>query len=289
MPQPQQSQPTAGTKKKKGPAPAHQNKFAFRHNPKSKTTERILASPILHVCRRCHDKLEWRKQYRKYKPLTQPGTCNGCHQRNVKAAYHTICEPCTRNSVKAQELFATIIAANAVAASAVKEEDRPPEPSTVTTPPASAATKLRACAICVKELALTNTDDDNDNDDGQDDLAGRTGRLRLRERRAIERKLEKEAKEARKRAARANEPDGEEGEDGDDDDDDAVDDNYSSDDDDDSDKDFVASNDREEEEEDPFLKAVGGADKLLTGKAYQEKLLGDQEKERRRQQQLATA
>ena len=103
---PQQQHP-GQKKKKKGRAPAHQNKFAFKHNPKSKTTEKILSSPITHVCRRCHDKLEWRKQYRKYKPRTQPGTCNGCKKRNVKAAYHTICDSCTINSVKAKELIET--------------------------------------------------------------------------------------------------------------------------------------------------------------------------------------
>ena len=52
-------------KKKKGRAPAHQNGFAFRHNPKSKKTEKILASPIVGVCGRCRDKIEWRKKYRK--------------------------------------------------------------------------------------------------------------------------------------------------------------------------------------------------------------------------------
>ena len=64
-----------GTKKKsssKGRAPAHQNTYAFRHNPKSKLTAQILATPIQHCCRRCHDKLLWRKTYRKYKPLTTP-------------------------------------------------------------------------------------------------------------------------------------------------------------------------------------------------------------------------
>src|SRR5210317_1710634 len=103
---PQQPAAKTAKKKKKGHAPAHQNKFAYQHNPKSKTTAKILASPNVHVCRRCHDKIEWRKQYRKYKPLTQPGTCNGCQKRNVKAAYHTICESCTQNSVKAKELLA---------------------------------------------------------------------------------------------------------------------------------------------------------------------------------------
>jgi hypothetical protein len=52
-------------KKKKGRAPAHQNGFAFRHNPKSKKTEKILASPNVGVCVKCRDKIEWRKRYRK--------------------------------------------------------------------------------------------------------------------------------------------------------------------------------------------------------------------------------
>jgi hypothetical protein len=35
-------------------------------------------------------------QYRKYKPLTQPGQCNGCKCRNVKAAYRTLCDSCAK-------------------------------------------------------------------------------------------------------------------------------------------------------------------------------------------------
>lgn len=87
--------PGAGSKKKKkGRAPKHQNSFAFRHNPGSKKTEKILTSPNVGLCRRCYDKIEWRKKYRKYKPRTQPGKCNLCFQKNILAAYHTICTKC---------------------------------------------------------------------------------------------------------------------------------------------------------------------------------------------------
>merc|ERR1712232_1225726 len=34
------------------------------------------------------------KKYRKYKPRTQPGKCNVCGQKNIMAAYHTICTKC---------------------------------------------------------------------------------------------------------------------------------------------------------------------------------------------------
>ena len=60
--------PPAGNstkKKKKGRAPKHQNTFAFKHNPGSKKTEKILSSPNVGVCKRCFDKIEWRKKYRK--------------------------------------------------------------------------------------------------------------------------------------------------------------------------------------------------------------------------------
>ena len=85
--------------------PAHQNTFAFKHNPNSKLTAKILSLPNEHVCRRCHEKIEWRKQYRKYKPRTQPGKCTCCQMKRVTAAYHTICEPCTRQSSKAKKLL----------------------------------------------------------------------------------------------------------------------------------------------------------------------------------------
>jgi hypothetical protein len=51
---------------------AHQNSFAFRHNKHSTLTEKIKAAPNEGLCPKCHEKVEWRKKYRKYKPLTQP-------------------------------------------------------------------------------------------------------------------------------------------------------------------------------------------------------------------------
>ena len=50
----------------------HQNKVAFRHNPSSRKTAKILAAPNAGLCTKCHDIIEWRKRYRKYKPLTTP-------------------------------------------------------------------------------------------------------------------------------------------------------------------------------------------------------------------------
>ena len=88
-------------------APAHQNTFAYKHNKNSKKTAQIAAMPIycwdfykidlyIVVCNRCREKIEWKKKYRKYKPLTAPGKCEKCGNRNVKAAYHHICDDCAR-------------------------------------------------------------------------------------------------------------------------------------------------------------------------------------------------
>ena len=243
--------PSAPKKKKKGPAPAHQNKFAWTHNPKSKTTAKILTSPNIHVCRRCHDKIEWRKQYRKYKPLTQPATCNGCQKRNVKASYHTICESCTRNSAKAKEILAAA-ALEAGGAGDCDNDEGDGREESLTSILCPSTRKPRVCAVCVKELALPDPDDDDDVD-----VLERLGRIKLRERKSIERQLEREAQEARRKSKA--------GEEAQDDDDDQM--RLNTIDDDSSGADYT------DDEDDPFLKAVGGADKLLTGKAYQEKLL----------------
>mmetsp|Transcript_9641 Transcript_9641/g.27037 ORF Transcript_9641/g.27037 Transcript_9641/m.27037 type:complete len:173 (-) Transcript_9641:1857-2375(-) len=76
--------------------PAHQNKFAYKHNPKSKKTQKILASPVSGLCAHCTEIIEWRKQYRKYKPLTAPRRCQVCEQKTIKQAYHNLCEPCSK-------------------------------------------------------------------------------------------------------------------------------------------------------------------------------------------------
>ena len=81
--------PPGGSKKKKGRAPKHQNSYAFRHNPKSKKTAKILSSPNVGVCRRCSEKIEWRKKYRKVRgssscPRASPLRCSGA-RRSVEA------------------------------------------------------------------------------------------------------------------------------------------------------------------------------------------------------------
>ena len=78
---------------KKG-APKHQNRYAFKHNPNSKKTKRIMQIQHGGLCTRCKDQIEWRKKYRKYKPLKAPAVCAACHEKTVKKAYHFMCDKC---------------------------------------------------------------------------------------------------------------------------------------------------------------------------------------------------
>ncbi|KAL3938380.1 MAG: hypothetical protein SGBAC_006699 [Bacillariaceae sp.] len=234
-------------KKKKGHAPKHQNTFAFVHNPHSKKTDKILNAPVDHVCRRCHDKIEWRKQYRKYKPRTQPGKCNGCPKRNVKAAYHTICISCTKNSPKAKEIIEEHL-------ETLPEEEREEMRPT-----------CRACAMCVKEIAIPSEEDENEDDS---EIIAAVSRMKLREKKTLERQLRAEKKKSKKSSHSdnsSNDGDGPLQED--------------------SEnplgrieEDGLVGKSSEGDEEDPFLKAVGGADQLLTGEAYQRKMLIQKEK-----------
>jgi hypothetical protein len=305
-------------KKKKGRPPAHQNAFAFRHNPKSTKTAAILAAPIRHVCRRCHDKLVWRKTYRKYKPLTQASICNICRQRNVTAAYHTICTKCTVSSIPALSLLEqwnnnadslpsdTIENDDAAVASldptenleaATNAEDSKASDAIVGEDginqheidgQASEDAELagmsdsnystdnrqysRVCAICVKQPALPDEVDDEPtihhntviNPDG-------TRRpLKLRELKSIQRQQEMAQAKKKRVKSKVGDNDDNEQEEGDDDGHDHGDDNEETQEVHQDDDDQSASS---IDEDDPFLRAVGGANNLLTGEAYQQMLL----------------
>lgn len=290
---PQASAPNNNKKKKKGHAPAHQNKFAFYHNPKSKRTAEILERPIQHVCRRCHDKLEWRKQYRKYKPRTVLGKCNICQKKNIHAAYHTICESCTRTSEKARDLLAQWNTASgdqldgdeplvdkelstegdatyhnhSIPLEAAVEDDKPNPiiESDTYTPTIGQPTccYTRVCAMCVKEPALPDPNVDNPEKDG----AASSARLKLREKKTLERQKEREAEAKRKGKKKPLSSEEEE----DEDDDSCEDDESIASEADDNFDERNAFDDIDEDDE--FVKAIGGVDKLLIGNAYQAKLL----------------
>jgi hypothetical protein len=77
-----------------GVGPKHQNQFSFRHNKNSSKTKKILEIPNYGLCHKCTEIIEWRKKYRKYKPLKGPKKCCGCSGKTVVFAYHVMCQGC---------------------------------------------------------------------------------------------------------------------------------------------------------------------------------------------------
>lgn len=79
-------------KKKRGQK--HQNVYKFKLNELSAKTQKILSTPKDHLCQRCFDQIQWRIDYKKYKPLSQPARCADCKQKCVFKAYRALCEVC---------------------------------------------------------------------------------------------------------------------------------------------------------------------------------------------------
>lgn len=126
-------------------------------------------------------------------------------------------------------------------------------------------TRCRACAMCVKEIALPDEEDENEDDS---EIIASLSRMKLRERKTLERQLIKEEKANSKSSSNSDDPsENREGHSQEDRDNDLG----------RIEEDDLERGDNDEEDDDPFLKAVGGADQLLTGEAYQRKLLLQQE------------
>jgi Uncharacterized conserved protein (DUF2039) len=284
-------------KKKKGKPPAHQNTYAFKHNPKSKKTASILASPIEHCCQRCIDKIEWRKKYRKYKPLTQPSTCNICHNRNISSAYHTVCDTCSRKSTKAITFLHALnnpdsngkeskAPSSCVSDMNEVKDDGENSQSAVEADNQSCdddagvdhVAYRRVCTICFKAPAVPASDDESSGDDEEVNIR----RLRLREIKSLQRLKERaitEKRQQRRQKQQNGQSNGQDQSDSEDEDDDEADrdeDQHS------EDKLLLklkVTEDDDDDANDPFLIAVGGKDRLVTGEAYQQLILSQQSKQ----------
>ena len=275
-------------KKKKGHSPAHQNTFAYRHNPKSKLTAKILASPNEGLCRRCHDKIEWRKQYRKYKPLTQPATCNICKRRNIAAAYHTICNSCAKGDVAWEKMVKFINENENINQSEKNDENGEQEEQEDNHNNKYQSREKRCsavCAMCCKQPAMedsnSNLDIDNQIEQQIAVMEQKLNRpLKLRETKAIERKVirahEKEKERLKEERRRARE---EEEQQQQDEEEEAEGDNENGTNGDDNgylgrvEEEDGYNEDENDDDFDPFLQAIGGQDKLVTGEAYQRMIL----------------
>lgn len=87
-----------GNNSKKGQK--YQNTKAFKNNlhDTSKKMKQINSLKVGGVCARCREIIEWRKKFKKYKPLTAPKKCVRCQQKTIKHAYHTVCSECAQQA-----------------------------------------------------------------------------------------------------------------------------------------------------------------------------------------------
>ena len=88
------SKKTAGFTKQ-----AQQQKYIRKRDVKQKESElkkenNICNQMIINICNHCKVKLQWRFRFDKYKPLTRPGNCQECKQKNITKAYRTYCDAC---------------------------------------------------------------------------------------------------------------------------------------------------------------------------------------------------
>ncbi|KZV46855.1 hypothetical protein F511_08616 [Dorcoceras hygrometricum] len=86
---------------RRGP-PKHQNSFAWKPNSGRKINPTEVGgsfrpySEVTGVCSRCKEQIDWKRKYGKYKPLTEPSKCQKCSKRNVRQAYHNLCNGCAK-------------------------------------------------------------------------------------------------------------------------------------------------------------------------------------------------
>ncbi|CAL1539226.1 unnamed protein product [Lymnaea stagnalis] len=74
----------------------YQNSRAFKNDMHDKSSKIKMINNLCPegICHRCKEIIEWKIKYKKYKPLSQPATCVRCHDKTVKRAYYTVCQPC---------------------------------------------------------------------------------------------------------------------------------------------------------------------------------------------------
>ena len=63
-------------------------------------SQKAKEAPMNNLCNRCYDILEWKKQFKKYKPLSAPSKCIACMEKRVFAAYRILCNDCSFKSMK---------------------------------------------------------------------------------------------------------------------------------------------------------------------------------------------
>jgi len=72
----------------------HQNEKAFKVKYYDHLIELKEKADLGRLCQSCYPKVQWKIQFGKYKPRTQPGKCNLCERKTLTKAYRHYCDAC---------------------------------------------------------------------------------------------------------------------------------------------------------------------------------------------------
>ena len=54
------------------------------------------------LCQRCFDQIQWRIDYKKYKPLSVPSRCHECKKKSIVKAYRMLCDQCAVTKIEVE-------------------------------------------------------------------------------------------------------------------------------------------------------------------------------------------
>lgn len=200
----------------------------------------------------------------------------------MSAAYHTICADCAGGEVAREKIAGGEVKGDGVESPSGGSAPTVPAPDA----PGIAAPLPRACAVCVREPALPDVEEEEERVEREvqaetERVERRLGRaLRLREKKGLERRVRKLVEDGGEGKRR---DDAEVGDDEGEEEDGGEEEAGEGEQEEEKEEGYLSSADESEgdgkqgeekdDEDDPFLAAVGGADQLLTGEAYRQMLL----------------
>ena len=122
--------------------------------------------------------------------MTQPKTCNKCQRRNIKAAYHTVCNDCSYQTISITSSTSTTSNSDIQIENDSQENEQKNEKV------------IRMCSVCTKEPVMSMKTSDEKNEEAEEALKAELthqmletsslDRLTLREKKTIERKVEQQ-------------------------------------------------------------------------------------------------
>jgi hypothetical protein len=70
-------------------------KNEYKYEPNKYNKHMNNTNQIQNCCPKCEAILEWKKQYGKYKTITQPKKCSKCLLKRIVHSYHSYCKECS--------------------------------------------------------------------------------------------------------------------------------------------------------------------------------------------------